>query len=132
MNLTSAQAFADQIKDENEAIMNQVSSATWSTIWRIHTEIDPELWEEEEYEGQYLEDAVGLYEQNSTVEGVKSFIEERIKNYVGSPKELESEYQIGNDSDYINEESFLADVDHAKVVEVVKRSWDKASQEKED
>ena len=132
MKLTSAQAFADQINEENEAIMDQVSSATWSTIWRIHTESDPELWEEEEYEGQYLEDAVGLYEQNSTVEGVKSFIEERIKNYVGSPKELESEYQIGNDSDYINEESFLADVDHAKVVEVIKRSWDKACQEKED
>ncbi len=132
MKLTSAQAFADQINDENEALMNQVSSATWWTIWRIHLEIDPELWEEEEYEGQYLEDAVGLYEQNSTVEGVKSFIEERIKNYQGSPRELESEYQIGNDSDYINEESFLADVDHAKVVEVVKRSWEKACQEKGD
>ena len=122
MQPTSASAFADILKKENERLSHIVSSATWLTIWRIHMESDPETWEEEEYAGQFLEDVIWLCEKNSTVEGSRNFIQDRLNDC----SFLESEYHIGEGLEYPDEKSFLSEVDHKAVVYVIKKCWDKA------
>ena len=121
MKPTMPDKFINILDEKIEELAKEVSSATYYTLCRIHLEADPEIWEKEEEEGEYSKDIYYLYEAYSTIEGSQLAIKQTLAHCTYPEEDFH--FGKGDNSYYPDKESFLADIDHAKIVEVINQCW---------
>ena len=124
----------DNLSARITSLDGQISPATSSTLWRIRDVFNYED-EEEDEEGDFLYRATSNYLDNSTIEGSKEWLKSMLEECFSTA--LDFGISDGREESdvvpcfYKEKESFLSDVDHAKVVEIVKECWE-VSRAKED
>ena len=135
----SDKAFSEVI--ENFLSNNRtIKSANYWTLAEIACDLDPETWGEysegyiwgddwgEDYDGEkkpFIDQVVETYNELLDKKGINEFLDRKIETAYGLG-ELENSFDIGENSTYPDEKSFYEDLDHEKLVEMIKQCWSRA------
>ena len=143
MRPISDKAFYEILKSYHQQmwygnIREVVTPATIITLQNISSDIDPEIFELNDFENFIEDQVLMIFKWTSTAEGIKEYIEERITSE--DDEGLEMGWSIGDnfqiegesyECDYSDMESFILEVNPYQVIRVCEKCWYRACETEE-
>ena len=129
----SESAFYKVLDAFIEKLFEVVSPATVITLQNILCDIDPEIYDMNDFENFVEEWVFDIYKWTSTPKGLKEYLNERINNEdkdifavswsIGECYEIEG---VDYACDYKDKDSFLDDVNSIQVIQIMNKCWARA------
>ena len=129
MKPISESSFWEEIDAEVSKMYGSYSPATCNAVWKVGDHCNPEYFEKEadDEDSDHLEFINEVVIQTSNVDGLKTFLEEKIDTAIDLGY-LDKFFEIGEteDCEYPNVESFFKDIDYEVAIAILRKCWKKA------
>ena len=134
MKPVSESSFWEEIDAEVSIMYGSYSPATCNAVWKVGDHCNPEYFEKgpEDEDSDHLEFINEVFIQTSKVDGLKTFLEEKIDTAIDLGY-LDKFFEIGDteDCEYQNVESFFKDIDYEAAIAILSKCWKKACKDDE-